>query len=138
MFRTFGHTKVAILDGGLPKWLDEGRATEAGTPSQPSSASYTSAEIKGRVRDLDAMRANIDSKAELVLDARAAGRYTGEQPEPRAGMRSGHIPGSLSLPFTELVEGPHRQLKPADGIREALAAAGVDPAQPISATCGSG
>ncbi len=138
MFRTFGHSKVAILNGGLPKWLDEGRATDSGPVTAPGAVSYSAAMAAGKVRDLDAMRSNIDSKAELVLDARAAGRYTGEQPEPRAGMRSGHIPGSLSLPFTDLVEGPHREMKSADDIRTVLSDAGVDPSRPIAATCGSG
>ena len=102
MLRVFGHDRVSILDGGMPKWEAEGRpTTDAVADVAPTS--FRADFRPELVRSIEAMLANVESAAEQVLDARAAGRFTGAEPEPRAGMRSGHIPGSLSLPFTELL-----------------------------------
>jgi thiosulfate/3-mercaptopyruvate sulfurtransferase len=89
------------------------------------------------VRDVEAMRANIASRAAQVLDARSAGRFAGTEPEPRAGLRGGHIPGSLNLPYETLYR-PDGTLKSPDELRGPVAAAGVDLGQPIVTTCGSG
>ena len=135
MFRVFGHGRVAVLNGGLPKWLAEGRPTQSGdTPSTP--AEFTARLRPDRVRDLTAVRGFMERGAEQIIDVRSAGRYSGEEPEPRAGVRSGHIPRSVNLPFTELVTGG--TLQAPDGVRAALARAGVNTERPITATCGSG
>ena len=99
----FGHDAAAVLDGGLPKWQRENRPVEAGDPSSPSSTIYRPDYRAARLRGVGDIIGNVETQAELVLDARAAGRFTGETPEPRAGMRSGHIPGSASLPYTDLL-----------------------------------
>lgn len=135
MFRVFGHGRVAVLNGGLRKWLAEGRPTERGdTPSSP--AEFAARMRPDRVRDLTAVRSFMDSGAEQIVDVRSAGRYSGEEPEPRAGVRSGHMPRSVNLPFTELMTGG--KLQSPDGVRAALARAGVSTERPITASCSSG
>ncbi len=135
MFRTFGHDRVAVLNGGQPKWIAEGRPMESG--EKTTSSALFSARLKpAQLRDVDAVRGFMDSGAEQIVDARSAGRYSGTEPEPRAGVRSGHIPGSVNLPFTELLA--HGQLQTPDGVRAALACAGVSAESPITASCGSG
>jgi thiosulfate/3-mercaptopyruvate sulfurtransferase len=136
MFRVFGHPSVAVLDGGLGKWRREARPLEAGVVSLPPGR-FSARLDRGAVRDLAAMRANLERGTEQVVDLRPAGRYAGTEPEPRAGLRGGHIPGSRSLPYAELVA-PDGTLLPPDQLRRRLAAAGIDPARPIVATCGSG
>ena len=98
MFRVFGHDNVSVLDGGLPAWMAEGGAVEAGAPAPIPPGDFVAGFRPERVRALAEMRQNLVTGAELVLDARAAGRFDGSVPEPRAGMRSGHIPGAVSLP----------------------------------------
>ena len=133
----FGHDNAAVLDGGLPKWQREGRLTETGDPPSPRPAAYRPDYRPARLRGIGDVLANLKTPAELVLDARAAGRFTGEVPEPRAGMRSGHIPGSASLPYTDLLndDGTFRS---ADAVRARLAQAGVDGSRPVVTSCGSG
>ena len=133
----FGHDAAAVLDGGLPKWQREGRTIETGQPAAPQAATYRPDFRAIRLRGVGDVLANVRTQAELVLDARAAGRFTGEVPEPRAGMRSGHIPGSASLPYTDLLnaDGTFRS---ADAVRTRLAQAGVDGSRPVVTSCGSG
>ncbi len=128
-FRAFGHERVSVLDGGLPKWRAEGRPVEAG---------YAAEARPELVRARDDMLANIASRAEQVLDARSAGRFAGTEPEPRAGMRSGHIPGSLNLPYTELLDPASRTFRDREALRAAFEAAGLDLDKPVATTCGSG
>jgi thiosulfate/3-mercaptopyruvate sulfurtransferase len=135
-FRAFGHDAVAVLDGGLKKWRDEGRPLERGVAS-PRPATFTARPRPELVRNVEAMRANIGSRGAQVLDARTAGRFAGTEPEPRAGLRGGHIPGSLNLPYETLYE-PDGTLKSPDELRAAVAGAGVDLGRPIVTTCGSG
>jgi thiosulfate/3-mercaptopyruvate sulfurtransferase len=135
-FRAFGHDAVAVLDGGLRKWRAEGRPVESGAAS-PARRAFTARLRPELVRDLAAMRANLGSRAVQVLDARSAGRFAGTEPEPRPGLRGGHIPGSLNLPYETLYR-PDGTLRPPDELREAVAAAGVDLARPVVTTCGSG
>jgi thiosulfate/3-mercaptopyruvate sulfurtransferase len=136
MFRVFGHDRVAVLDGGMGKWRSEGRPVEQGIVQVPRS--HFSAGLNQRaVRDLAAMRANLEHPAEQVVDLRPSGRFRGEEPEPRPGVRSGHLPGSINLPFTELVN-PDGTILPPSSLRRRLQAAGIDLSQPIVATCGSG
>jgi thiosulfate/3-mercaptopyruvate sulfurtransferase len=134
-FRVMGHTDVYVLDGGLPRWKAEGRPIESG-PAKAKPASFETRLDLSLVRDIDQVRDLLTSHAEQVVDARAAGRFEGATPEPRPGMRSGHMPGARNLPFTNLVD--DGGLKSRDGILKAFSAAGVDPHQRLTASCGSG
>lgn len=136
MFRVFGHEAVQVLDGGLPGWLNAGGTTQAGAPEPVPAREFTPHFRVEMVRDLGDMRANLKSRAETVLDARAAARFYGQVPEPRPGMRSGHIPHATSLPFTNLLADGH-YLPPA-ALREMFAKAGVDGTRPVVVSCGSG
>ena len=135
-FRVFGHERTALLDGGLGRWRAEGRPLERGEVHLPA-ARFTARLDAGKVRSLADVRANLERRAEQIVDMRPAGRFAGVDPEPRAGLRGGHIPGSLSLPHQELVAADGTLLPP-DALRRRLAAAGIDPARPVVATCGSG
>ena len=135
-FRAFGHDAVAVLDGGLRKWRLEGRPVEAGE-AQPAPRTFAARPRPELVRDLAAVRANLTSRAEQVVDARSAGRFAGTEPEPRPGLRGGHIPGSLNLPYETLYRADGR-LETPDALRAAMRAAGVDLARPIVTSCGSG
>ena len=133
----YGHDNAAVLDGGLPKWQREGRRIEAGEPAPPKPATFRPDYRAARLRGIGDLLHNVETRAELVLDARAAGRFTGEVPEPRAGMRSGHIPGSASLPYTDLLHADGTFRSP-DELRARLRQAGVDGARPVVTSCGSG
>jgi thiosulfate/3-mercaptopyruvate sulfurtransferase len=135
-FRAFGHDRVAVLDGGLRKWRAEGRALESGSATG-APRRFTARRRLALVRDVGQMRRNMESRREQTLDARSRGRFAGTEPEPRAGLRGGHIPGSLNLPYDMLYR-PDVTLLPPDGLRQAFAAAGVDPDKPVATTCGSG
>ncbi len=136
MFRLFGHEEVDVLDGGLAKWRAEGGPVED-TPVVPKERHFTARQNNLLLRELDQMRANLTQRQEQVLDARSAGRFHGREPEPRAGLRSGHLPGSLNLPYAELIA-PDGTLRPAEELKQRFAAAGVDLEAPITTTCGSG
>lgn len=135
-FRVFGHQRVAVLDGGMGKWRREQRPLESGPVKLPPGH-FTARLNRHAVRDLDAIRSNLQSHRELVVDLRPAGRFSGSDPEPRPGVRSGHLPGSRNLPFTELV-GPDGTILPESELRRRLRQQGIDLSQPIVATCGSG
>jgi thiosulfate/3-mercaptopyruvate sulfurtransferase len=135
-FRVFGHDAVAVLDGGLPRWRAEERAVEAGA-AKPTPRRFTSRPRPELVRDLAQMKANVTTPREQVLDARSRGRFAGTEPEPRAGLRGGHIPGSLSLPYDDLYAADGT-LEPPQVLREALVSAGLDLRRPVVTTCGSG
>lgn len=135
-FRTFGAADVRILDGGLPKWQAEGRPIESGPARARSRRSFNARFDHGAVADLGDIRRYLGDANVQVVDARPANRFRGEAPEPRAGLASGHMPGSLNLPFTEIIE--NGQLKSPEALRAALTSAGVDPARPIITSCGSG
>jgi thiosulfate/3-mercaptopyruvate sulfurtransferase len=137
MFRVFGHKDIALLDGGLPKWIAEGRPTEDRLP-QPRERHFTARYNNLMVRDLAQMKRNLDSKREQVVDARSAGRFDGSEKEPRQGLRSGHIPGSRNIPFTELLDPKTKTLLPAPTIADRFRKAGVDLSKPVVTSCGSG
>ncbi len=137
MMGLFGHDGAAVLDGGLPKWVAEQRPVESGEPAGAAAASFRPDFRAARLRGIGDVLANLESGRELVLDARAAGRFTGQVPEPRAGMRSGHIPGSVNLPYTELLA-PDQTLLAPPTLRSRLQRAGVDGRRPIVTSCGSG
>jgi thiosulfate/3-mercaptopyruvate sulfurtransferase len=134
-FRAMGHKDVRILEGGGPRWRAEGRPIEAGNVSRPPAtftATYDASEVAGLTEVREALSAG-NSK---VVDARAAARFIGEAPEPRPGLKSGHMPGAANLPFPNLVE--DGTLKPAAELREIFAGADVDLDKPMVASCGSG
>ena len=138
MMGLFGHDRAAVLDGGLPKWLRESRPTETGDPPLPApGAAFRPDYRPARLRGIGDVLGNVKTQAELVLDARAAGRFTGAVPEPRAGMRSGHIPGSASLPYTDLLNADGT-FRPPSALRDRFAAAGADGSRPAVTSCGSG
>lgn len=137
MFRVFGNPNVSVLDGGMPKWLREGRPTED-RPPHPRERHFTARVDTTLVRTAEEVLEEVRSGRAQVVDARAAGRFRGEDPEPRTVARQGHIPGSLNLPFLELMDSREMTMKPADKIRARFAEAGVDLNRPVVASCGSG
>jgi len=136
MFRAFGHARVSVLNGGRTKWVAEGRAVTKDVPVLPR-ATFNAAAAP-RLKTKAEMRANIDAAAFQVLDARGQGRFEGTEPEPRPGLRSGHIPGSLNLPFLQLIDAETKVWRSPEAIRERFAASGVDLSRPLTTTCGSG
>ena len=134
MLRTFGAQNVYVLDGGLRAWTEAGLATESG-PVHRAPASFHATLDRDAVKDLSQLRGRI-VKHQQILDARSAGRFNGTAPEPRAGLSSGHMPGAISVPFTELVE--DGRLKSEGKLREVFAVKNVDLQQSITTTCGSG
>jgi thiosulfate/3-mercaptopyruvate sulfurtransferase len=135
-FRAFGHDAVAVLDGGLPRWRAEGRPLESGAPA-PRPRRFTARLRRRLVRDLAAIRSNLTTRRAQVLDARSRGRFDGTEPEPRAGLRPGHIPGSLNLPYEQLYQADGTILGP-DALRRQFEAAGLDLGKPVVTSCGSG
>lgn len=136
MFRFFGHNEVFVLDGGLAKWRAEGRpVTDA--PSRPSERHFTARQNNLLHRELDQVRANLTQRVEQVVDARSPGRFHAQEPEPRPGLRGGHIPGSKNLYYRGLLA-PDGTLKPPAELARAFEAAGVDVHRPVVTTCGSG
>ncbi len=136
-FRLFGHEDVAVLDGGLPKWLSEGRPVAEG-PVQAEARHFTARMNTLMVRDKAQLLANLETGREQVLDARPRGRFTGDQPEPRPGLRGGHIPGSLTLPFVELLDPGSQTMVPPEQLKARFLDAGLDLSRPVVTTCGSG
>src|SRR5262249_38859944 len=137
MFRVFGHADVAVLDGGLPKWLAEGRPVDD-IPPQPRERHFTARLDHSLVRDKDQILANLRSKHEQLLDARPAGRFLGREPEVWPGRRSGHIPGSRNLPSAELFDPADKTMLSAPQLEAKFRAAGIDLSRPVVASCGSG
>lgn len=137
MFRVFGHDNVAVLNGGLPKWIREHRPLAGGRETKPAET-FKAIFRPELVTDVDALLGNLPTQRVQVLDARAAERFQGTAPEPRAGLRAGHIPGSRSVPFTEILE-PDRTVPDAATLhRRLVEEARVDLDRPIATTCGSG
>ena len=137
MFRTFGHHRVRLLDGGLGLWKSEGRPLESGAARGRPGGDFRAALQPGQVRTLDEVRAILDSGSAQVVDTRPAGRFRGVDPEPRQGLRGGHMPGALNLPYADLVDATGRMLPP-DALRARLQASGIEPEGAVVATCGSG
>ena len=133
MMRHFGADKVAILDGGLEKWLREGRPVESGEPAL-RSARFEASERSGEVVDIGQVRAGLGTE---LLDARSRARFQGSEPDPRPGVAAGHIPGSRNLPYAQLYH-EDGTFRGRDEIASAFANAGTDAQAPFVATCGSG
>jgi thiosulfate/3-mercaptopyruvate sulfurtransferase len=136
MFKAFGHDAVAVLDGGLPKWRAEGLPLEAGPPIA-RDRHFIARKRPDLVRDVTQVAAATKLGGEQIVDARSAARFSGEEPEPRPGLRSGHIPGSVNVPYRAVLNADGT-LKEAADLRALFAEAGVDLAKPIVNTCGSG
>jgi thiosulfate/3-mercaptopyruvate sulfurtransferase len=134
--RAMGFPQVFVLDGGLPKWRAEGRPLEAGE-AQPEPATLEPRFDPAFVRSLEEVRGYLRSGEARLVDARAAARFRGEAPEPRTGLRAGHMPGAANLPFGELLNADGT-VKDAEAVRAAFQSAGVDLEKPIVTTCGSG
>ena len=135
MMGLFGHDQAAVLDGGLPKWVGEGRALERGAAAVPAEGAFRASYRAGRLRGIGDMMA--DDGDRVVLDARAAGRFHGTAPEPRPGLPNGHMPGSRSLPSTSLLAADGTMLPP-DRLRALFAEAGVDGSKAVVTSCGTG
>ena len=134
-FRIFGAESVHVLDGGLPKWKAEGRPLESGA-SEPKAKKFTAEMNVAAVAMLDDVRMALADDSAQVVDARSAERFAGKAPEPRPGLRPGHMPRSFNVPYDRLIE--NGRLKSRDKIAAAFRAAGVDLDKPIITTCGSG
>ncbi len=137
LLRLFGHANVALLDGGLPKWKAEGRPLETQAPAIPARK-FTARLDPALVRDKASVLANVSSKREQVVDARAAGRFDGTAGETWPGRRRGHIPGSRNLPFDQMTDPKTKQLKSAEELQRLFQGAGVALDRPIVTSCGSG
>lgn len=136
ILRMYGVKDIAILDGGLGKWRAEGRPVESGEPTS-SPEQFVAQRGPGLLRTKSQIWANLDSEAEQVVDARSAARFTGEEPDFRPDIASGHIPGSWNVPFDRLFK-DDGTFKDGDGIRAAFAETGVDLTKPVVTTCGGG
>lgn len=136
LFRLMGKTDIAVLDGGLPKWLAEGHETED-LPSVVRDRHITVQRQAQLVKDVTQVAAAAKLGDWQIADARSPGRFTGEEPEPRPGLRGGHIPGSVNVHFRALLNADGT-MKDTAGLAAAFAAAGVDLARPVITTCGSG
>lgn len=137
MFRAFGHDKVAVLDGGMPAWVTAGHPLETSAPAAPvPAATGFDATLRPElVKSAEDVLAEIETST--VIDARAAARFHGTAPEPRPGLRSGHIPGAINIPFQSLVDDTGAFLG-KDEISAVAAKAGFEPGQPVTCSCGSG
>lgn len=137
MLRHFGHDRVAVLDGGLPKWMAEGRPVTTLTPPD-RPAVFTPKPRPAMVRDMAAILDDLSVRAEQVVDARGAARFAGSEPEPRPGCRAGHIPGSVNLHYDRLIDPRTKTVLPPDRLRTRFEEAGVAFDRPVTTTCGSG
>ncbi|MEM8988153.1 MAG: 3-mercaptopyruvate sulfurtransferase [Pseudomonadota bacterium] len=134
-FRAMGHDRVAVLDGGLPAWRNAGGAVETG-PAVPASATYASAPNVSLVKTAAEVLDALDASGHIVLDARSEDRFYGRAPEPRAHLKSGHMPGARNLPFNTLVA--DGRLRAPAALKAAFDAAGVKDGDTVITSCGSG
>ncbi|MCZ8181742.1 MAG: 3-mercaptopyruvate sulfurtransferase [Beijerinckiaceae bacterium] len=135
MLRLYGARDVRIMEGGLPRWKAEGRPVEAGM-AHPPATTFTARLDRSSVADLGRVAEALQNGSAQVVDARPAARFRGDAPEPRPGVRAGHMPGSLNLPFDAIAA--NGALKDPETLRAAIAAAGIDLAKPVICSCGSG
>jgi thiosulfate/3-mercaptopyruvate sulfurtransferase len=135
-FRAMGHDATFVLDGGLPKWIGEGRPIETGFRTS-RHGDFKSRPAPELVRDLTAVRVALATGAEQIVDARSTARFAGTEAEPRPGLRAGHMPGARNLPWPDVVA-KDGTLADADTLRMLFSRTGVDLAAPITTTCGSG
>jgi thiosulfate/3-mercaptopyruvate sulfurtransferase len=136
-FRVMGHGDVAVLDGGFNAWRAAGGAIEDLPPHFHADRHFTARPRRDLVRDLDQMQATLAARSAQVVDARSRGRFSGELDEPRPGLRKGHMPGSLNVPFGDVIA-PDGRMKSEQEISAVFQKAGVDLSKPIINSCGSG
>ncbi|MFY0619793.1 3-mercaptopyruvate sulfurtransferase [Shimia sp.] len=136
LFKLMGHVNAAVLDGGMPKWVAEGRPTD-NSPPTIRDRHMTVLRQTNLVRDVTEVSRAAKLGDHEIIDARAPERFTGQAAEPRAGLRAGHIPGSKNIPFGSLLL-DNGTLKPAEELRRIFMEAGIDLSKPAIATCGSG
>ena len=136
LFRLMGKTDVAVLDGGLPKWTREGRPTED-MPPVMRDRHFTAHRVAGLVKDVTQVAATTKLRDAEILDARSPGRFSGQDPEVRPGLRSGHMPGAKNIPFNTLLNSDNTMKSEAD-LKKVFQKAGVDLNKPAITTCGSG
>jgi thiosulfate/3-mercaptopyruvate sulfurtransferase len=134
-FRIFGAKNVYVLDGGLPAWKAHGGASEAGEVKRPA-AKFKATMDTGAVAMVSDVQIALNDGSAQVVDARAADRFRGSAPDPRPGLRAGHMPGALNVPFADILE--DGRLASREKIAQAFAKAGVDLDKPTITTCGSG
>lgn len=136
LLRIFGAGNTYVLDGGFDNWKQQGLPVETDTPAKPAPANFNPTLNARAITGFEQMREIVDTGASQIADARGPGRFTGVEAEPRAGMRSGHMPGARDVPFPILSEGG--KLKSIPDLRQALEASGLDLDKPVVTTCGSG
>ena len=137
MFRVFGHEDIAVLDGGMGKWLAEGRPVTDEKP-MPQERHFTARTNSFLVREYDQVLANLKTGREQFIDARSVGRFNGTEPEPREGLPSGHAPGTINLPYTRMLDMADKTMLTADELVDAFTDAGIDLDKPMLTSCGSG
>lgn len=137
MFRIFGHDDVAVLDGGFPKWKAEGHPIDEDPPDKPQERHFSARFQSMMVRDKADVLAAVNSGKSQIADARSPGRFSGAEPEPRPGVRSGHMPGAANVHYATLLK-PDGTLKSPDEIANIFAQAGIDVKKPVITSCGSG
>ncbi|MFZ5675911.1 MAG: 3-mercaptopyruvate sulfurtransferase [Pseudomonadota bacterium] len=137
MFRIFGHDDVAVLDGGFPKWQAEGRPIDEDPPGKPQERHFSARFQSMMVRDKADLLGALKSAKSQIADARSPGRFTGAEPEPRPGVRSGHMPGAANVHYATLLN-KDGTLKSPDEIAKVFAQAGIDVKKPVITSCGSG
>jgi thiosulfate/3-mercaptopyruvate sulfurtransferase len=136
MFKAMGHDQVKVLDGGFPKWTREGRAIESG-PTKIAPTKFSAVPEPAIMRNFDDVMGIVKNKSAQLVDARSPGRFSGNEAEPRAGVRGGHMPGAANVHFRALLT-PDGTFKPATQLRDIFQHAGVDPQKPVVTTCGTG
>ena len=137
MFRAYGHEDVSLLDGGFAAWKTASGAVETGDPVPVSRGAFDAGLRAGMIRSAEQVIEGRRTGGAQVVDMRSPGRFEGTEPEPRPGLRSGHIPGSRNVPYATLVDGAGRLRSDAE-LREILQEAGIEVRRPVIATCGSG
>lgn len=136
-FRAMGHKDVAVLNGGLKKWKAEGRPLEDGFPPRRTARHFTPLKDNDLVRDIEDMKRYVEKKSMQIVDARPSGRFEGRDPEPRPGLRMGHIPGARNVPSSSILNADGTVKSKAE-LQDIFLKAGIDPSKPVVTTCGSG
>jgi thiosulfate/3-mercaptopyruvate sulfurtransferase len=136
-FRVMGAQDVSVLNGGLMKWKAEGRPLMMGEPTPRTSRHFTARHNLDLVRDVDDMKKLIDDKSAEIVDARSPERFAGTAPEPRLGLRAGHIPGAINVPYKQVLN-DDGTFKSIPELKDLFSGAGIDQHKPVVTTCGSG
>ena len=136
MFKAMGHDTVKVLDGGFPKWQRENRAIEIGA-AKPVAKIFTAIPKPALIRDFNAMLATVADQSAQIADARSPSRFTAAEPEPRAGVRGGHMPGAVNVHYRSLLN-DDGTFKSTEQLRDVIAHAGIDTTKPVVTTCGTG